>query len=349
MSNSEGRQEPPARGERVLVVDDEPLNLQVFEYNFADEFELCFARDATEALEVLRKQRVAVVIADHRMPGMLGLDLLALVAEERPQIVRILLTAHTDVPLLMDAVNRGVLFRYIAKPWDADAMRQDIRHALARHVQEAELRRLLHLATEQAHAPDAVAAALQFELGDLLERLRRAGSAGPAVDEVARRLETLRNNAARAANRLQSSWAPVDARALVDAAVAVLRSRLERAKVSVEVHGPNTPLSGSRDRLVEALVALLGNAIEALTERPGPRVLRVSLRDEGGHTRIAINDGGGFTAPRAVELFWSSRGQAGLGLSVVAAVARQHGGRLDLAEASAGEVALVLPSPRRGA
>lgn len=348
MSNSEGRAAPPTRGERVLVVDDEPLNLQVFEYNFADEFALSFAKDAAEALDILSRQRVAVVIADHRMPGMLGLDLLAQIAHERPQIVRILLTAHTDVPLLMDAVNRGVLFRYIAKPWDADAMRQDIRHALARHVHEAELRRLLHLATEQAHAPDAVAAALQFELGDLLERLRRAGG-GPMVDEVARRLEALRNNAARAANRLQTSWAPLDARTLVDAAVAVMGPRLERAAVAVEVHGSSAPVSGARDRLVEALVALLGNAIDALAERPAPRVVRVNLREEGGFTRIGVNDGGGFAAPRAVELFWSDRGQAGLGLSVVAAVARQHAGRLDLGEASAGEVALLLPSTRRGA
>jgi FixJ family two-component response regulator len=54
---------------------------------------------------------VAAIIADHRMPGMLGLDLLALVAQRSPAIVRVLLTAHTDVPLLVDAVNRGVLFR----------------------------------------------------------------------------------------------------------------------------------------------------------------------------------------------------------------------------------------------
>jgi DNA-binding NtrC family response regulator len=95
----------------ILVVDDEPLNLQVFEYNFGEEFPLLYAPNAEKALEALATANVAAIIADHRMPGMLGLDLLALVAQRSPAIVRVLLTAPTDVPLLVDAVNRGVLFR----------------------------------------------------------------------------------------------------------------------------------------------------------------------------------------------------------------------------------------------
>ncbi len=347
MSNGEARSGRPPRSGVVLVVDDEPLNLQVFEYNFAELFEFRFAPDAARALEILRSERVAVVIADHRMPGMLGLDLLALVAEEQPQVVRVLLTAHTDVPLLMDAVNRGVLFRYIAKPWDADAMAQDIRLALARHVQEAELRRLLLSATEQGHPPDHVAAALQFEAGDLAERLRRVAGQ-PEVDEVVRRLELLRNNAARVANRHSSSWSTLDARALANTAIAAMRPRLEQGGVVVEVEGSAPILTGARDRLVEALVALLANAVQAVTARPGPRVIRVTIREQTGGVRLAVNDGYGFPATRAAELFYSETGGCGLGLAVVAAVARQHGGRLDTTESLAGEVAIVLPTMRRG-
>jgi DNA-binding NtrC family response regulator len=177
----------------ILVVDDEPLNLQVFEYNFGDEFPLLYAANATEALAALDAHPVAVIIADHRMPGMLGLDLLALVADRHPTAVRILLTAHTDVPLLVDAVNREVLFRYIAKPWDADGMRQDMQLALSRHAEEIERHRVLSWALPGMRGLAAVAGHVAEAQTALASG--SPSSAAPHLAAAAERLSALLDSA----------------------------------------------------------------------------------------------------------------------------------------------------------
>ncbi len=343
MPSPYGTASTPARGARILIVDDEPLNLQVFDYNFSDEYSLLFAASAAEALEVLRQERVAVVIADHRMPGMLGLDLLALLAKEQPQVVRMLLTAHTDVPLLLDAVNRGVLFRYISKPWDADHMRQDIKHALARHVQDAESQRLMGLSSLVLHGWGTVAAALQGELAGVL---RVMDGQTDSVD-AARRVRTLHDNARLAAEREQVTSQACEPRPLVDAALASVGGRLRRAEVDVDVDQDGAArIFGVPARLTEALTAVILNAIDSLERRPLPRRLTVRIVVSGeGPVRIVVGDGGAIPAAvvaNATQLFFSGRDGAGLGLPVAAAIMTQHGGRLDLSGADRGEVALVL-------
>src|SRR5262245_12500509 len=101
----------------VMFVDDEPENLTVFEAACADRFSVLIASSARQALELLRQHVVCVLIADQRMPFMTGLELLERVRVEFPDVVRMLMTAYTDVKTAMDAINRGQVRRYLVKPW----------------------------------------------------------------------------------------------------------------------------------------------------------------------------------------------------------------------------------------
>ncbi len=347
---------------RVLVVDDEPLNLQVFEFNFGPEFTLLFANDAEEALAILREQRVAVVVADHRMPGMLGLDLLTWVAEHQPQVVRILLTAHSDVPLLLDATNRGILFRYVPKPWDADTMRQDLLLAIERHLMEDEHQRLQAAAAQSAHAPAAVASALLGDLEPLAVELASASNALDAGDTVAAvgRLESahgalvaLNGDLRRAAAARARPFAPVDVNEVCLAALQSLRSRIDALGVAPEiVLDVNLPRAeGARDDLVEATLALLRNALDALERTPGTRTLRLSSEaTDDGWIRVQVTDGGpgfgGVAWQRASRSFFSAADRPGLGLAVARAVALAHGGRFSVQDVGPGggaQVSVFLP------
>ncbi len=360
------------RHHRVLVVDDEPLNLQVFEFNFGDEFSLSFANNAEEAMAILRAERVAVVIADHRMPGMLGLDLLSWVAEQRPETVRLLLTAHTDVPLLLDATNRGVLFRYVPKPWDADTMRQDIMLAIQRHVLEEENARLRRTASSVPHGPDAVAAALLAEIESVEGELAQASAAlGTADAERARsslrealsRVTEMAADLRRESGRRQRSMLTLDPNELVLAATSGHRDRLATLGIHLETRlDPDVPaVLGARDALVEAIGALVRNGIDAMERLVGERavarrVLRVNTgRGEAGEAFISVLDmGPGFpSAARRVagRPFFSTHDRPGLGLAVARAVAEAHGGRVRIGEsrpvdATAGgaEVTIELPA-----
>lgn len=344
------------RTHRVLVVDDEALNLQVFDFNFGEEFTLLFAANADEALEILAREHVALVIADHRMPGRLGLDLLSEVAATRPEVVRVLLTAHADVPLLVDALNRGVLFRYIPKPWNADAMRQDMLHALEQHVMQAEHHRLVQLAADRLHPPESVAAALGHELDRLREAVRTAGAAlqegdhGTAALALARAhatLDPLSADTARVAARRVPSWLPLDAGHALHAAVTSVAARAASLGVEIDVKADSSVprIFGARDLVTEAVAALLQNAVDAAAAGTAPpRVVATASADPGG-VRIRVKDtGGGFDATATTRTFFSRRDRPGLGLAVVRAIAAAHGGELDLSDAEAGEVSLVLPT-----
>jgi two-component system response regulator HupR/HoxA len=102
----------------VLFVDDEEEVLRSLEMGLLDEpYHKLFAGSGKEAIEILQKEEVHVIVIDMRMPEMSGLELLKIVKEQYPHIIRMVLSAYTQVTTLLTAINQGEIFRYITKPW----------------------------------------------------------------------------------------------------------------------------------------------------------------------------------------------------------------------------------------
>jgi CheY-like chemotaxis protein len=76
-----------------------------------------FAKTAEEALEIIQTKDVHVIVTDMRMPGMSGLELLRIVKDGFPNIIRLVLSAYTQPTTLLTAINDGEIFKYITKPW----------------------------------------------------------------------------------------------------------------------------------------------------------------------------------------------------------------------------------------
>ena len=106
----------------VLYVDDEPQNLLTFRYALEDRFSVLTAESGSQALDVLSKQEVAVLVCDQRMPGMSGVEVCARARDLRPDVARIIMTAYADLQAAVDAINQGHVFRYLTKPWRADEL-----------------------------------------------------------------------------------------------------------------------------------------------------------------------------------------------------------------------------------
>lgn len=106
----------------VLYVDDEPGNLQAFMASFRKNFKVLLATTAQEAMDLLSSNDVHVVMADQRMPGTLGTELLRLVKERYPKVKRMLVTAYGDIHAVIEAINQGGVMGYISKPWQAEAV-----------------------------------------------------------------------------------------------------------------------------------------------------------------------------------------------------------------------------------
>jgi response regulator RpfG family c-di-GMP phosphodiesterase len=103
----------------VLFVDDEERILRSLRMLFRERYEVLMTTSGREALEIVRRQPVHVVVSDQRMPEMTGVELLRGVRETSPSTMRILLTGYSDLQAIVASVNDGEIFRFIEKPWRA--------------------------------------------------------------------------------------------------------------------------------------------------------------------------------------------------------------------------------------
>ncbi|HEY9606030.1 MAG TPA: SpoIIE family protein phosphatase [Allocoleopsis sp.] len=115
---------------KLMVVDDEPDNLDLLYRTFRRDFRVFKAESAMKALEILESEgEMAVIISDQRMPLMNGTEFLSRTVDRFPDTIRILLTGYTDVEDLVEAINSGKVFKYITKPWNPEHLKSIVQQA----------------------------------------------------------------------------------------------------------------------------------------------------------------------------------------------------------------------------
>jgi signal transduction histidine kinase len=128
----------------LLVVDDEPEVLRSVHDLLRLEYRVLTCERGAEAIKVLESsEEIDVVLSDQRMPGVSGVEVLTRASQCRPEATRLLFTAYADIKAVIDAINQGSVFRYIAKPWDPDELQAVVRQAVERHDLIVEKMRLL--------------------------------------------------------------------------------------------------------------------------------------------------------------------------------------------------------------
>ncbi len=116
---------------RVLIVDDEPEITSAIQRALRKEpYDLMRAHSAAEALELMSRHPIDVVISDEKMPGMSGTEFLQIVADRYPQTIRMVLTGHANIGEAMQAITHGKLYHYFTKPWKDEDLIFTIRQAL---------------------------------------------------------------------------------------------------------------------------------------------------------------------------------------------------------------------------
>src|ERR1700741_1210118 len=125
---------------KLLLVDDEMANIRLLERLVREDYQCLTATSGEEAIQLLDQHEVAVIITDQRMPNMTGIELLKRSAGRRPHMVRILLTGYTDLEALVEAVNCGLVYMYVSKPWKND----DLKLRVSRAVQHYEQNKQQH-------------------------------------------------------------------------------------------------------------------------------------------------------------------------------------------------------------
>ncbi len=129
----------------VLYVDDEEKSLKYFRETFGDKFSILTAPNAEEGFQILQENqdRVAVLMTDQRMPGQKGIQLLEKSRQLNPRVIRILVTAYSDLETAIDSVNTGAIYKYVTKPWDIPQLEVTLRRCIEFFIVQKERDQLM--------------------------------------------------------------------------------------------------------------------------------------------------------------------------------------------------------------
>jgi DNA-binding NtrC family response regulator len=185
------RPKPP-----ILVVDDEEEILHSLRGLLRREFDVHTAASGAEALELLKRQPVHVIMTDQRMPEITGVELLRRVQGDCPDAIRMVFTGYSDIKAVIEAVNQGGIFRYITKPWDPEELQAVLRQACEAYDQIVERKQLL--AELEEHEAEWLRLAESLE-GSMLGSLAASGREKVAALASAGRtfLERIRKTVSR--------------------------------------------------------------------------------------------------------------------------------------------------------
>jgi len=307
---------------KVLVVDDEPDVLRSVYDLLRIDYEVVTCQRASKALDHLKAVTdVAVILSDQRMPGMTGIELLQQARLIRPETTRLLFTAYADIHTVIDAINRGHVFRYITKPWGAEELESVIRQAVERHdmiieknqllaelqtanAKLAEANRLkgifLEVASHELNTPVTVV----LGLTDLWKLSLTNDATGPErqwverINAAARRLaKTVQRMFKLVENRefgQTLNLETVELEPLVREAIEELTPYLEARKqrVEVEIEPQFGSIDADSSKIMDILINLLANAIKFTPDSGTIRVQAQSLEGNPEWVRVVIKDEG---------------------------------------------------------
>jgi signal transduction histidine kinase len=367
--------------ESVLLVDDEPRVLAALRRCLSDRFSILTAESSAHAIEILENaDNVGAIVADMKMPGRDGVDLLIEVARRWPNIRRLMLTGNTDQDTAVAAVNRGRVFRFFRKPCDADLLAgalgealdefrflshakaerhsMEIRAEAGERARKAFLTMMSHELLTPLNHVLGFSSMLEMKLkateeSEALQYLTYIKDSGEALLKMVQRVLEIVRFTSNDAGRDQQI---VDVTAVIGEEINKVRKKAELRDISMSFQSPPEPafIKTNEYELRFALSELLDNAVK-FNDRGGH--VAVAAGGETGTLTIRIADPGAGMTEESVEKALGLFGQGhdwenkryrgiGLGLTFVAFFARAANGRLAIETEKNLGTAIMLTLPR---
>ena len=340
---------------RILLVDDELSNLENLIFAFELDFNLITASSAAEALAVMDKENITVVISDQRMPEMSGVELLARIKNIYPKVVRILITAYSDIEAAIDGVNKGHIYRYIRKDLDMRdiesiikqaiecfQMREDVEIATQHLIKSEKLITIAEMAAGIGHEIKNTITGVNLGLDLLKEKFRRKGIEDPDLTELVSKIWEYGRRSADIVQRLHDFAKPghvehVDLYKVVNDSIEMAKDGLKRILTNTVIRNELSegipPIPGNSVHFEEIFLNLIRNACQAMEETGGQ--ITVDGKADGKWVRIAVRDTGpGIPKEnqrRVFGAFYTTKKDGmGMGLYIIDQIAKTFGGRLEL-------------------
>jgi signal transduction histidine kinase len=356
------------KGYPILYVDDEELALQSFKIQYCNDFAIYTAQSSDEADQILNTEDIAVIITDQRMPKVTGVELLKQVAVTHPDVVRILMTAYTDLDVVVQAINDGNVYRYISKPYNEDEVRGTIRQAIERYYLVKERERLYAEKMEtmrkiaranRLSAMGVMAAGMAHEINNplvaistFLQMLPRkyAESSkdkeyweelyGVAIREVERIRQLVQQLLSYSKITQSEKFEPVSINEILQEMVVFIENEAKKKGIHIKREfGADLPIGlMDRNRMKQVFLNILLNAVQA-TERAGAIIVttRYIVEDEDSRfLQVAISDTGPGISQKNLEKlftpFFTTKESEGSGLGLMTShhIVDEHRGTIDV-------------------
>ncbi len=352
----------------ILFVDDEEMALETFKAQFRRDFTIHTALSGQEALRILSQQPIALIITDQRMPQMGGVALLEQVTKLYPSTIRMLITAYSDMDVVIAAINRGEVYRYFPKPYNEDEVRQAIKEGLERYYLIRERDRLFEEKielikrmerTNRLTAVGTLAAGMAHEINNPLVAINTFLQMvpqkynEPEMDKefwehfhqvVLSEVDRIRNligrllKYSRFSEKEELHLEETDINQILQDMATFLENEAKRKGLTIQqdlVSGMPTALL-DRERMKQVFLNILLNAIQATFR--GYILIKSACIEEDGEKflQVAISDTGtGISEEELQKLFnpfftTKQRGGSGLGLITCHQIVDEHRGTIDV-------------------
>ncbi|MFH0754963.1 MAG: hybrid sensor histidine kinase/response regulator, partial [Candidatus Omnitrophota bacterium] len=358
----------------VLAVDDEENILSSLSRNLLMEpYKLVTTTQLETAWEIMAREKIKVVISDQRMPKVSGVAFLKDIKEKYPDIMRILLTGHADMQAAEEAVNVGQVYRFLTKPWNPEDLKATIRQAIESFDLQVQNRQLFEevrtandrlvksnmdlqkLYDKQKEFTSTVSHELRTPLASIKMGLDivLSGTPGPLtadqtnflnkgksnVDRLNRLINDILDLSKLESGKLSMKMTSGDLNKVVLESLEPQMNVAQGKGLSLEcVTDPSVPLlSFDRDRILQVLYNLVGNAIK-FTEHGGIKII-IRHNPENNNVTVTIEDTGPGIKPEDIpklfEKFQQLEGAinqkvngTGLGLAICKTIVEFHNGKV---------------------
>lgn len=353
----------------VLYIDDEANNLQSFRATLRKDFKIYTAINAEEGLKIAKVEEIHVVIADQRMPGMTGTEFFEQMVKINPDPVRILLTGYSDIASVIDAINKGEVYRFIDKPWNIEQIKNSIKNAadiffMRRELKEksvklqklhSEMNQFVYSLSHELRGPlmsiSGISKLAKLEVSDpnALEYFEMIDTATGKLDDfIYKMLDFYRST------KIDHKIAEIHFQDIVNQQLEAYREKFDLTHFHVDVQvNQEIPFFGDEAKIRVILNNLFSNAVQFQKEDGGQKRISLTIDVIQNQAILVVEDNGiGIEARYREEVFnlfmraTQKNVGTGLGLYMVKEAVQQLGGKINLkSEVDIGtSVTVTLPT-----
>lgn len=337
----------------VLYIDDEDNNLNSLKASLRRDFKIVTALTAEEGLRIAASEEIHVVIADQRMPGLTGVEFFEKLMKISPEPIRILLTGYSDIASVIDAINKGEVYRFIDKPWNIEQVKIAIKNAAEIYFTRKELKdkneRLQKILSEMNQFVYSLSHELRGPLMSIssVSKLAKMESKDPSVIEYFDMIDSSTDKLDDyifkimdfyRATKIENKILNISFNEIIAEQLGIYRTKWNLKDVDVIVNvNQSAPFFTDDSKLRVILNQLFSNAYYYQEENNPKKAIWISVEsDENSATMVFEDNGIGIEEAFLGDVFnlfqraTQKSAGSGLGLYMVKESVTQLGGKIEI-------------------